>query len=298
MIVYSILFITLLFGAIVLILLAKPRHWSRLLLAGTLAAFIHLYGGWVYLSFYTKYVFDVAAVVAFCLGILCEKKQRALFPVWRISANGLLSLILGALSVLYFTGINPSPPVAALKFPFKAGTYFVLQGGKGLPSNVFHAGAKHAVYALDIVKLNEYGQRASHVFSTNLNDYFIFADTIYSPCDGVIQRSIDDNPDNVPPNHIRGPHNLNGVVIESKDYTVFLGHMKQGCVFAKSGDTVKAGTPLGLAGNSGFSIEPHLHIQVHAKSLNGAPWYRQPPMFVSFDGHQYLLFQKIRVVQP
>jgi len=172
-----------------------------------------------------------------------------------------------------------------------------LQGGKGLPTNVFHAGSKHSVYAIDIVKLNDLGQRSNHIFSKDLNDYFIFADTIFSPCDGVIQRSVDDNPDNIPPNHIRGPHNLNGVVIESKDYTVFLGHMKQSCVFVKLGDTVKVGTALGLAGNSGFSIEPHLHIQVHAKSLDGTPWYQLPPMFVSFDHREYLLFQKIEITQ-
>ena len=30
----------------------------------------------------------------------------------------------------------------------------------------------------------------------------------------------------------------------------------------KEGQTIKAGQPIGLSGNSGFSAEPHLHINV------------------------------------
>lgn len=74
----------------------------------------------------------------------------------------------------------------------------MLQGGKGLPSNMFHITYRGAVYAIDIVKLNKYGNRASSVFSRNLTDYEIYADTIYSPCDGRILSTHDDNPDNIP----------------------------------------------------------------------------------------------------
>jgi hypothetical protein len=295
MIIYSILFITLLLGFIAIGLLVKPKHWSRLLLGCSLAVFIHLYGGWFLISYYARYVFDALAIF-FLLGKILKGIPLGKKAPWRIGVNILFTLLFATLSVLYFTGTKPSPPVANLHFPFKAGTYFVLQGGKGLPSNLFHGSSPHSIYALDIVKLNVAGQRSSRIFSKNLNDYFIFADTIYSPCDGVVERAIDDNPDNIPPNHIRGPHNLNGVVITANDYTVFLGHMKRQCVFVKAGDVVKTGTPLGLAGNSGFSIEPHLHIQVHEKSRDSEPWYRQKPMYVSFDGHEYLLFQLINAV--
>ena len=293
MIIYSLLFITLLLGFIAMGLLVRPKHWSRLLLGCSLAVFIHLYGGWFLISYYTRYVFDAVAVVLLLAQLLRKGIPLNQKSPWRIAVNVLLTLVLAALSVLYFTGTRPAPPVAQLHFPFKAGKYFVLQGGRGLPSNLFHGNSPHSIYALDIVKLNRAGQRANRVFSKNLNDYFIFADTIYSPCDGIVARAIADNPDNIPPNHTRGPHNLNGVVIQANDYTVFLGHMKQACVFVKAGDVVKTGTPLGLAGNSGFSIEPHLHIQVHEKGHNGEPWYRQRPMYVSFSGHEYLLFQLI-----
>ena len=46
--------------------------------------------------------------------------------------------------------------------------------------------------------------------------------------------------------------------------------------------------------NSGFSLEPHLHIQVHARTGDGRPWYRQPPLLIAFGGRSYLLFEQIK----
>ena len=62
----------------------------------------------------------------------------------------------------------------------------------------------------------------------------------------------------------------------------------------KTGDSVKLGQPLALVGNSGFSLEPHLHIQAHKRSGTGLPWYREPQLFIEFDGRAYLLFEVIR----
>jgi murein DD-endopeptidase MepM/ murein hydrolase activator NlpD len=73
-----------------------------------------------------------------------------------------------------------------------------------------------------------------------------------------------------------------------------MGHLKQNAVFVKEGDKVVTGQPLGCAGNSGFSIEPHLHMQAHEKTNNGMPWYRERPLLMEFDGKSYLLFEIIR----
>jgi len=66
-------------------------------------------------------------------------------------------------------------------------------------------------------------------------------------------------------------------------------------VFVKEGDKVITGQPLGLAGNSGFSLEPHLHIQVHARTNTGLPWYKEKPLLIEFDKKSYLLFDVISV---
>jgi murein DD-endopeptidase MepM/ murein hydrolase activator NlpD len=38
--------------------------------------------------------------------------------------------------------------------------------------------------------------------------------------------------------------------------------MQEGSITVKQGDTITAGTHVGLAGNSGNSSQPHLHIHV------------------------------------
>jgi hypothetical protein len=297
MIVYSLLLLTVLGGLIAMLLVVKPLHWSRLVLALSLGTVMHLYGAWVYLSFYLKYAFDAVFLLAMVIGLMRRHHYTGKrFPGWRIGLNVSPALIFTTLSVLYFTGTRPAPEIAQLHFPFKAGQYFILQGGRGLPSNFFHGSSGHGIYAVDIVRLNNRGQRCSEVFSKRLENYFIFGDTVYSPCAGVVKRTIADNPDNTPPDRTRGPHNLNNVLIEGEQHYVFLGHLKYESVFVKVGDIVQAGTPLGLAGNSGFTIEPHLHLQVHRKVDPALPWYTQPPVYPSFDGREYHLFERVIAV--
>ena len=52
-------------------------------------------------------------------------------------------------------------------------------------------------------------------------------------------------------------------VVNGKTYTSVYGHLKQGTLEVKSGDTVTEGQLLGLSGSSGNSSGPHLHLEVH-----------------------------------
>lgn len=259
-------------------------------LAGFLALFIYLYGMWVFLSIYLKYVFGVLFLL--CAGWFFIRRKQTLRarPIW---LKFFFTILLGIAIVLYFTGTTGKPQTVELDFPLKKGRYFVLQGGKGLPTNLFHFSLRGAIYAMDIVKLNKYGNRANTVFSRNLEDYAIFGDTIYSPCAGKVVRAYGGNPDNIPPNMERGPKNTNMVVIEGEHYTVFMGHLKKGSVMVQEGDVVKMGQPLGCVGNSGFSSEPHLHIQVH-EIEKGRPWYASTPLYIRFNGRSYLLNEMIK----
>ncbi|MBI4379412.1 MAG: M23 family metallopeptidase [Nitrospinae bacterium] len=54
----------------------------------------------------------------------------------------------------------------------------------------------------------------------------------------------------------------NHIMIYAGDFYVLLCHLKKGSASVKKGDTVKAGQQIGEVGNSGSSIQPHLHIQV------------------------------------
>ncbi|MGV6818414.1 MAG: M23 family metallopeptidase [Thiotrichales bacterium] len=54
----------------------------------------------------------------------------------------------------------------------------------------------------------------------------------------------------------------NYVVIKNSRFFVLLCHMKEGSINVNTGDEVKLGQHIGEVGNSGASIQPHLHIQV------------------------------------
>jgi|CXWL01.1.fsa_nt_gi hypothetical protein len=54
----------------------------------------------------------------------------------------------------------------------------------------------------------------------------------------------------------------NHVMIRSGDVFVLLCHLRQGSLRVGKGEAVKVGQHVGEVGNSGASIQPHLHIQV------------------------------------
>jgi hypothetical protein len=299
MFIYALLSITFGLALLSLFLLyisaIKPLRagWSRMLTAFCLGVFIYLYGTWIYLTIDAKFGFGICLLL--CLGIaLMRKKRTVASPAgWKIGLNLFFAALLSVLSVLYFTGTTGPSKDIELSFPLKTGKYFVLQGGKGLPTNLFHYSLRGAIYAMDIVKLKPNGSRANKIFSKVLKDYEIFGDTLYAPCNGVVARAYSDNPDNIPPDMTRGPNNTNQVLIETDTSYVFMAHLKMGSVIVKEGDTVRQGQPVGCVGNSGFSSEPHLHIQAHEK-IPGVPWYKAPPLYIHFNGKGYLLYEVIR----
>lgn len=259
------------------------------ILSASLALFIYLYGTWVFLSIYCKFAFGIIYLL---LALLFLWKRQVKLRGGGIWYKVLLSTLLELGCILYFTGTTGTPRTVELDFPLKKGRYFVLQGGKGLPTNIFHFSLRGAIYAMDIVKLNGNGTRGNHIFSKNLEDYAIYGDTIYSPCAGKVTRAYGGNPDNIPPNMQRGPKNTNMVLIETDSFYVFMAHLKKDGVFVQEGDSVVTGQPLGRVGNSGFSSEPHLHIQVHQKQQRA--WYASTPLYIHFNGKGYLLNEVIR----
>jgi hypothetical protein len=302
MFIYGILSLTLALALLSLYFMFRATGksfrygWSQGLMAFSFGVFIYLYGTWVYLTVHAKYVFGVLLLLCLLSGLVRKKSAKAAPPrPWKRVVSLLWTGIFVLLCVTYFTGTTGlRQKKVELAFPLKTGRYFVLQGGKGLPTNLFHYSLRGAIYAMDIVKLNSWGGRANKVFSSRLEDYEIFNDTIYAPCSGRVLRAYSDNPDNIPPNMDRGPQNTNQVLLETDSSYVFLAHMKKGSVVVHEGQWVQQGQALGCVGNSGFSSEPHLHIQAHAKTPTGTPWYMGEPLYISFNGRSYLLYEVIR----
>lgn len=292
MFVYIALLITFILAALSIRLSFLPR-WPARVLALALGGFVYLYGTWLFASVWMRYLFGVLLIATWLVGWLRDRRLQPL-QARRPLGNLVLAGILVLLCVLYFIGTTGSPAgVVELRFPLHRGRYCVFQGGRGLPTNVFHVSSRNAIYAIDLVRLNSFGARASKAFSTRLEDYAIFGDTVFAPCAGTISGARDENPDNTPPERKRGPSNLNAVTISTPAAHVFIGHLKQRGVFVQEGDVVQAGDPIGLVGNSGMSIEPHLHIQAHKNSGDGRPWWSEDPILIKFDGDEYRLFEVI-----
>lgn len=178
--VYFFLLLTLALAGWSLWLAARAPNGAARLFAGSLALFICLYGGWVFLSIYLRYIFAVIFILILLLRCFRKRNRPAKRQVLLYMLG---AMAFGLLSLLYFTGypLAWQRPTISLQLPFKQGRYLVFQGGRGLPANAFHVAARGAVYAIDLVKLNRFGNRAKAIFSKNLADYETFGDTVYAP---------------------------------------------------------------------------------------------------------------------
>ena len=84
-----------------------------------------------------------------------------------------------------------------------------------------------------------------------------------APADGTVVAAEDRYPDQPIGSQDGDNPAGNTVVIEfGPDLYVQLSHLRSGSVAVDVGDRVEAGDLIGTCGNSGFSLEPHLHMQV------------------------------------
>ncbi len=155
-----------------------------------------------------------------------------------------------------------------VSFPLRNGTYYVAHGGSDAMINYHHAHAAQR-FALDIVRLNRFGIRASGIYPKSLARYFVFNDPVYSPVEGVVLRSVDGMPDLTPPERDTDVRAGNHIAIQpvGADVYILLAHLKKGSVRVREGDHVQPGQLLGRVGNSGNTTEPHLHI--HCATIVG-----------------------------
>ncbi|RDW22116.1 peptidoglycan DD-metalloendopeptidase family protein [Oceanobacillus chungangensis] len=188
-----------------------------------------------------------------------------------LSINVLFILIFGAYNVFTFSGFTTKGDAIELDFPLKNGTYYVGQGGNHVQIN-YHNAYPRQQYALDIVKLNKFGNRAAGIYPEELDKYVIYGDRLFSPCTGSVLEVRNDLPDLTPPDTDleNAGGNFANLLCESEDVIVYIAHMQEGSVVVKEGESIQKGQPIGLVGNSGNTSEPHLHIHAE-KNGEGVP---------------------------
>ena len=135
-------------------------------------------------------------------------------------------------------------------------------------------------YAVDWEQLDANG-RIYEGPQEKLESYAIFGKPVFAVADGRVVSAIDGLPEQTPG---KFPTNLpldeadgNCVIVDlgNQRYALY-AHMKPGSLKVRTGDVVKTGQVIGLVGDSGNSVAPHLHFQVtdgpSSLSSNGLPY--------------------------
>lgn len=238
---------------------SQPR-WAMLTAAcGSMVGLAFLAGPWAFTSYYLRF----ASLGSFTLTIIYTyrrmKANKTIDKDWSSAWQVLVLLLFAVLDVLAVTAyFQPGEPLN-LSFPLSSGSYYVLQGGNSVVTNPFHALSGNRL-AFDIVKLNPFGNRADGIAPSTLKAYEIFGEKLCSPCNGTVLSVRDGLPDNAPGRPDVEHSEGNNIVLKCGDVKVFLAHLKRGSISVTVGEVVTIGQPLGEIGNSGNTLEPHLHI--------------------------------------
>lgn len=251
----------------------------KFLLVGNVTFIFFQIGPWAITSYYLRYV----VIAFFLLGAIYSYllKNWSGLSTRKGSVRGLLGKAALAMVFIWLNTVSvigqlPPETSVSLRFPLKNGSYYLLQGGTTWTTNLFHSLIPTGKYAVDIVQLDDFGNRAKTFLPHQLTEYHIYGSGLYSPCTGTVKQAVGSLTDNIPPavdwEHREGNH----VAISCNGVEVTLLHMKAGSLKVSNGDTVTAGQPIGMVGNSGYSDEPHLHIQVNTEDGH--------PMPIEFNG--------------
>jgi len=253
---------------------SKSEWLIKALLVGNIVLLFFQIGAWAFSSYYLKFfilgLFAVSVIYTYLTrrNLSCSSvnlyELRLIFMVLFVLCTLLLNFSIYA--GRYYPG-----NAVALDFPLTQGNYIVLQGGSNSLTNPFHSVAAQAIFSIDIVKLNQFGNRAVSLFPTKLKHYNIFKTELTSPCNGKILKAISNIPDNIPSRINREQSSGNHIIIECKGMKVMFAHLKQNSLRITSGDQVLAGDILGEVGNSGYSNEPHLHLQANSTDGRSIP---------------------------
>ncbi len=270
---------------------------------------IAIAGLWIFLPFYVPYLFLGLSLI---LTIFSFKRFKELDwwkaeTVWSKVCIGVLalfsSLIIGFVIYAISGWVMSSGDVANLSFPLANGTYYIANGGSNsllnphfmtLEGEKFRA-FRGQSFAVDIMKINSFGNRADGILPNDPTQYEIFSDSVYSPCNGTVLETENGREDMPPPQVDREVIPGNHVLLQCEEYIILLAHFKKGSVLVSPEQKVTVGQELGKVGNSGNTGEPHLHIHAQKRgttntSLDG------DPVWMMLDGKFLVRNQIIRKV--
>jgi urea transporter/murein DD-endopeptidase MepM/ murein hydrolase activator NlpD len=123
---------------------------------------------------------------------------------------------------------------------------------------------------------------------SKLEDYYCFNKPVLCPVRGRVVRVVDDLADSPIGDPDRANNWGNFVIIEDpRGFCVEISHLAAKSIGVHKGDWLERGAVLGMCGNSGYSPQPHIHVQVQATDYVGDA--SLPFSFVSYgDAGSYI----------
>jgi urea transporter len=140
-------------------------------------------------------------------------------------------------------------------------------------------------YAYDFIVTDSTG-RSFHDSGARPKDYYAYGKPVLSPVRGKVVKTVTHLPDN-PIGQPDKSNNWGNLVIlrDQRDFFVEISHFSPNSIRVKEGEEVQQGAFLGLCGNSGYSNQPHIHIQMQLTASIGA--YTIPFVFVNYTCDNY-----------
>jgi len=220
------------------------------------------------------------ALIGVAISVLLTDAISILFnyyaiPVFTLPFNITVIVFIFILSIIFYTEFNydiketPEKSLSSylsnyfrfgrsyrkIMLPF-SGTWSVYQGFSGKWT---HQG--NYKYAYDFIKKKE-GKSYKNEGKFP-EDYYAFGESILSPVNGYVIDMRHDLPDNYIGEVDRVNNWGNYIIIKSDlGFFVEISHLMQYSVTVNVGDYIQINTIIAKCGNSGYSPQPHIHIQV------------------------------------
>jgi hypothetical protein len=280
----------------------------KLLAASAYGAMLVVVGVWLLVPAGGLWAYAVAAAVAGGVAVRRLHRRRILpsaVPSRRraLAGHAALGAVCLAVAGAALAGHTPpGPDTVYLSSPLRGGVFYAVNGGYSILINPHMkalrrlelAAYRGQSYAVDLVKLDDWGRRASGLLPPDPQDYFIFGEPVYAPCAGAVARTERTLPDRDPVALVARPPAGNFVLLDCGGYQVLLAHLMERSVSVREGERVQAGEPIGRVGNSGRSTEPHLHF--HAQTRSSDAQFEAEPLPFRVNGE--LLVRGSRLLSP
>ena len=195
-----------------------------------------------------------------------------------------------------------------LDFPLPVGDYLIVDAGHPSIDHASQSIAQRMTRlsvwgnqsaGVDVVRMNDWGLRATGLQPSKPAAYFIFGTPVLAPCDGNVDALRADRPDRPVQRTDPGLATGNYVLLRCTSAVVLLANLRANSIVVARGEHVTSGTVVAAVGNSGLSDEPHLHIQAmrsgSARQSVRGDAFVSAPLTIRFNGRAPLRSERITV---